>query len=89
LVLRVRKTKNFPDLACSTTMEDFRIPVPQIDETPDPHAHVDALVNRAQNLLGFMGDDAAIVVLIDSGVPGEEAYLAVSAAKLLNKDKEP
>lgn len=76
---------NFPNLACSTTMEEFRPPVTTIIE--DSHAHVDALVSRAQNLLGFMSGDAAIVVLTDSGVQAGEAFLAVTAAKLLNKDQ--
>lgn len=53
----------------------------------DPHADVDALVDRAQNLLGFMSDDEAIKKLADSGAPWVEAYLAVAAAKILIKDQ--
>jgi hypothetical protein len=63
-------------------MEKFSAPLAAIT---DPHAYVDALVERARALRGFMSDAQAIEVLMESGVGGE-AYLAVTAAKLLDKD---
>jgi hypothetical protein len=50
----------------------------------DPHAHVDGLIDRAYTLLGFLTSEAAAEVLMSSGVAPGEAFLAVTAAKLLN-----
>jgi hypothetical protein len=50
----------------------------------DPHALVDALVDRAYSLLGFLTPEAAAEVLMSSGVAAGEAFLAVTAAKLLD-----
>lgn len=61
-------------------MDKFAAPVIPID---DAHAHVDALIERARALLGFMDAEAAANVLIESGVMAGEAFLAVTAAKML------
>jgi len=43
----------------------------------DPHAHVDALMDRAYSLLGFLTPEAAAEVM-SSNVAAGEAFLAVT-----------
>lgn len=61
-------------------MEKFGTTVIAIDDT---HANVDALMERARTLLGFMDIEHAMSVLVESGVETGEAFLAVQAAKIL------
>jgi len=43
----------------------------------------DALINRSAALLAFMPAKEAAVVLVDSGVPSDEAFFAIQAAVIL------
>lgn len=44
---------------------------------------METLIHRASNLLSFMTPEEASQHLVESGVSGEEAFLAVKAARIL------